>query len=225
MSKSIGKQASRAPIGRKETKQEQPPLVPPEFVRELQNASDLGNGYLLVRLKGAPEVSRQAGYPMYNVEFKKIRGVPIISKRDIRALAISLSYQLPTSSAPSSAAEGKIRGTARLVDWTQDGTLLESAKVEAAWGETRKAVNAAREQGEIFSVWVKGKHWYPSEAMKFERTSLAAINRALGDIDPSSKLLFLLHTHGAIGGQTPADAVANGKFDDVLYLAAEWARV
>ena len=118
----------------------------------------------------------------------------------------------------------EVRGEARLVSWTQDGTLVEGSKVEAAWGVKRQTVDAARERGEIFSVWVKGKHWYSSEALKLERGALAAINRALGDVDPSSKLLFLLRQHGALDGYTPADAVADGKFDDVLRLATDWAR-
>ena len=116
-----------------------------------------------------------------------------------------------------------MRGEARLVNWTQDGTLLEGSKVEAAWGVKRQTVDAARRRGEIFSVWVKGMHWYPSEALKLERPALAKINGALGDIDPSSKLLFLLRKHGALGGRTPADAVAEGKFDDVMRLATDWA--
>lgn len=127
---------------------------------------------------------------------------------------------LQNHTAPLQAA---MRGEARLVNWTQDGTLLEGSKVEEAWGVKRQTVDAARRRGEIFSVWVKGMHWYPGEALKFERTILAKINGALGDIDPSSKLLFLLRKHGALGVQTPADAVADGKLEDVLRLATDWA--
>ncbi|HEX8611616.1 MAG TPA: hypothetical protein VF800_10050 [Telluria sp.] len=124
------------------------------------------------------------------------------------------------STAPLQAAG---RGEARLVSWTQDGTLVAGGEVEAAWGVKRQTVDAARQRGEIFSVWVKGKHWYPGDALKFERPTLAKINAALGPTDPSSKLLFLLRKHGALGGQTPADAVAAGKVDEVLRLASDWA--
>lgn len=116
------------------------------------------------------------------------------------------------------------RGEARLVKWIQDGTLVEGSKVEAAWGVKRQTVDAARERGEIFSVWVKSKHWYPGEALKLERSALAAVNRALGDVDPSSKLLFLLKQHGALGGHCAADAIAHGHLDDVVRLASGWAR-
>lgn len=115
------------------------------------------------------------------------------------------------------------RGEALLVAWTQDGTLVDGGKIEQAWGVRRQTVDAARERGEIFSIWVKNKHWYPGEALHFERSELAAISRTLGDIDPSSKLLFLLRQHGALGGRTAADAVAGGQLGDVLRLAADWA--
>lgn len=134
------------------------------------------------------------------------------------------SVPLPEKVISTATIRANVRGEARLVNWTQDGTLVWGVTVETAWGVKRQSVDAARERGEIFSVWVKGKHWYPSEALKVERSALAAINRALGNADPSSKLLFLLRKHGALGGQTPADAVIAGKRDDVLRLAADWAR-
>lgn len=134
------------------------------------------------------------------------------------------SVSLPHHGISSAPARAELLGEARLVSWTQDGMLVEVSKVEAAWGVKRQAVDAARQRGEIFSVWVRGKHWYPGDVLKLERAALAAINRALGDVDPSSKLLFLMRKHGALGGQTAADAVAQGKFDDVLRLASDWAR-
>jgi hypothetical protein len=132
---------------------------------------------------------------------------------------------IPTDTpATSPQQRAEMRGEARLVGWTQDGTLVDGGKIEQAWGVRRQTVDAARERGEIFSIWVKNKHWYPGEALHFERSDLAAINQALGDIDPSSKLLFLLRQHGGLGGRTPAEAVESNRFEDVIRLAAEWGR-
>lgn len=135
----------------------------------------------------------------------------------------SAPHALPDQAISTEPLQAAMRGEARLVNWTQDGTLLEGSKLEAAWGVKRQTVDAARRRGEIFSVWVKGMHWYPGEVLKFDRATLAKINGALGDIDPSSKLLFLLRKHGALGAQTPADAVADGKLEDVMRLATDWA--
>lgn len=115
------------------------------------------------------------------------------------------------------------RGEARLVEWTRDGTLLDSSTLANSWGVTRQALDAARNRREVFSLWVKGQHWYPSELLKFERTVFIRINASLGDLDATSKLMFLLHKHGALKGRTPAEA-AQDMLDDVLRLAANWAR-
>ena len=115
------------------------------------------------------------------------------------------------------------RGEARLVGWTQDGTLIDSAQLARAWGVRRQTLDAARGRGEVFSLWIKGQHWYPAELLKFERAVFARLHAALGAIDPSSKLIFLLHRHGALGGRTPAEAAAGGLVEEVVRLAAAWS--
>lgn len=129
-----------------------------------------------------------------------------------------------SSGSPGAAAlrQAQARGEARLLTWTRDGTLVDSATVANAWGIRRQTLDAARARGEVFSLWIKGQHWYPAEMLKFERAAFARINAALGDADPSRKLLFLLHRHGAVGGRTPADAAAD-RLEDVVRLAAGWS--
>jgi hypothetical protein len=119
--------------------------------------------------------------------------------------------------------EALARGELRLVKWTKDGTLIDGKPLADAWDITRQGLDKARERGEIFSVRVKGRHYYSTEAVHFKRNDLAEINRALGDIDPASKLIFLRRKHGALGGRTPADAVEKGKLMDVVRLAKDWA--
>lgn len=113
-----------------------------------------------------------------------------------------------------------LRGESRLVKWTQDGTLVPVAALENAWGIKRQSIDAARERREIFSVFVRGQHWYPAEALKFDRAALTAVVKALGDESASSRLMFLLRRHGALGGRTPAEAVEQGMLSDVLRAAS-----
>lgn len=115
------------------------------------------------------------------------------------------------------------RGEERLVSWTKDGTLVDGSKIENAWNLKRQSIDHARKQGKLFSVWVGGQHWYPSEILNFTRKDFASLNEALGDIERTSKLLFLMRKHGALGGLTAADAVSVGKLPQVLRLAADWA--
>ena len=116
------------------------------------------------------------------------------------------------------------RGEARLVKWTQDGTLVPVSVVEEAWGIKRQSVDAARERNEVFSVFVRGQHWYPAEALKLRRAELATVVKALGAESATSKLVFLLRRHGALGGRTPAEAVDQGMLHDVVRLAGAWGR-
>lgn len=120
---------------------------------------------------------------------------------------------------PKVVAESLARGEERLVKWTRDGTLVPVSAVESAWGIKRQSVDAARERNEIFSVYVKGQHWYPAEALKFERPSLAKVLRSLGDQSATSKLMFLTKRHGGLGDRTPADATQAGMLQDVLGIA------
>jgi hypothetical protein len=119
--------------------------------------------------------------------------------------------------------EALARGEVRLVQWTRDGTLVDGRQLCDAWGLTRQGLDKARERGEIFSVRVKGLHYYPAEAAHFARDDLARINRELGDIDPARKLVFLKRKHGALAGGTAAEAVEKGRLMDVLRLAKDWA--
>jgi len=111
------------------------------------------------------------------------------------------------------------RGERRLVTWTQDGTLLTVSAVETAWGIKRQSVDAARERNEIFSLYVRGQHWYPAEALKFDRASLAKIVQELGDLGSTTKLLFILRRHDGLKGMTPLEAVEKGMLEKVMGIA------
>lgn len=128
--------------------------------------------------------------------------------------------QPPSERVPDAIGQALLSGEARLVKWTQDGTLVPVSAVEAAWGIKRQSVDAARERNEIFSVYVRGQHWYPAEALMIDRASLAAVVRALAKESATSKLLFLRRRHAALGNRTPAEAIEQGMLQDVLRLAA-----
>jgi hypothetical protein len=146
----------------------------------------------------------------------------LLKERDFGRVSVRVAQAPQDGATVINAAQ--TRGEARLVKWTQDGTLVPVSTVEAAWGIRRQSVDAARERGEIFSVYVRGQHWYPAEALKLGRTELAAVVKALGEESASSKLVFLLRRHDALGARTPAEAADQGLLHDVLRLARAWGR-
>lgn len=131
----------------------------------------------------------------------------------------------PASNDVATVVRAHTLGKTRLINWTRDGTLVPADTVAQNWGVSPHTVDAARERGEIFSLWLSGAHWYPREALRYERPVLSAICHALGDVDSSSKLLFLLRTHGALGGKTVNQAIENGMLDRVIELAKSWGRI
>lgn len=135
----------------------------------------------------------------------------------------SVGAKMPPAQDGQSHHRAVLRGEARLVQWIENGVLVNGSALEQAWGLTRQALDAARKRGDLFSLWIKNQHWYPADFLKFEREALAEISHALGDIDPTDKLLFLLREHGALGGMRP-DAAVEDRMADVLRLAAAWGR-
>lgn len=132
---------------------------------------------------------------------------------------MSVSVESAPAGATAAIAEAELRGEARLVRWTQDGTLVPVSVVEKHWGVKRQTVDAARRRREIFSLFVRGQHWYPAEALKFNRIALGEIVKALGEGGATSKLLFMLRRHGTLGNRTPAEGVDNGMLHDVIRVA------
>lgn len=181
---------------------------------------------LAEQLAHVPEHDRKrAAAAMLESLYEALHDAGVAVERPASAPGVQLAAGAADAPDPAGAAavrRAQVRGEARLVAWTRDGTLVDSPTVAAAWGIRRQTLDAARTRGEVFSLWVKGQHWYPAEMLKFERPAFARIHAALGNADPSRKLLFLLHRHGALRGRTPADAAAD-QLEDVVRLAAGWS--
>lgn len=182
------------------------------------------------QVAGVPEHDRKrAAAAMLESLYEALQDAGVAVERPAAVPGVQLAsdaaeaFSQPDPTRDAALARAQARGEARLVAWTRDGTLVDSATVAEAWAIRRQTLDAARARGEVFSLWVKGQHWYPAEMLKFERRAFAQLNAALGDADPSRKLLFLLHRHGALGGRTPADAAAD-QHDDVVRLAAGWSQ-
>jgi len=115
------------------------------------------------------------------------------------------------------------RGHETYVRWTRDGTLLSSTEFAPRWGVTRQALEQAVERGELFSLKVGNRRYYPSVFLSLTRPLVAEITRTLGSADADEKLIFMLRTHGGLGGRSIAEAVSAGMEDRVLNLAQSWA--
>jgi len=107
--------------------------------------------------------------------------------------------------------------------WIRDRVVLSSAEFAAARGVASESLVALQAGGELFALNIEGDVWWPAELLKLSAADASALCRALGDTGESSKLIFVMRKHGALGGRTVTEAVANGQLADVLRLARNWA--
>ena len=129
--------------------------------------------------------------------------------------------------APASTVSGlgaaALRGQEAVARWIEEGTLMASAEFAQAWGLSRQALDQAVERGELFSMKLGNKRFYPRELLRLDRPTVARVCKALGDASAVEKLVFWLRQHGGLGGASAVDAAAAGKTDRVVQLAQAWA--
>jgi len=116
------------------------------------------------------------------------------------------------------------RGRLRLLEWEQSGTLISADQFAGLAGVPVTALPEAEARHELFSLTVDGRTLYPAELLKLEPEVATVVCYALGDLDGASKLVFLLRGHGALSGKTVADAVSQGRLDQVIALAQAFSR-
>lgn len=115
------------------------------------------------------------------------------------------------------------RGLRAREDWIRQGILVQTNEFAAACGLTVETLLARRAAGDVFSVHVDDNDWWPAELLKLAPTDARDLCQHLAFADESSKLVFLMRRHGALGGRTVVQASAEGQMGDVLRLAKAWS--
>ncbi len=188
-------------------------------------SNDLGTPVLLRRL-----AQLEASVGRLSADLGSLR-------REVRAQGIQPSaprgarktQAAATSTARSQAAGGlagaAARGEAARVQWVKDGLVVPGEQLAQAWGLTRQALAPAAQRGEVFSVKVGNRLYYPRSFLVLDRETVATVCRALGALGPSEKLMFWLRDHGALAGKSVAAALEAGiALAKIERLAAAWAR-
>ncbi|MEB2122847.1 hypothetical protein VDS34_06035 [Xanthomonas campestris pv. campestris] len=92
---------------------------------------------------------------------------------------------------------------------------------------SRQAVSKALDSQRIFYLEYNSQRYFPAfyADKKYERKHLDVITRILGDLPGGSKMQFFLTPKGSLGGATPLQALADGRFKKVKDIAAAFAEV
>ena len=107
--------------------------------------------------------------------------------------------------------------------WIQGGLLVGSAAFGLSWSRTRQALEQACERGELFSLKIGNKRWYPASLMDLNVDDVKAVCLLLRGVDPLSQFIFWERKHGALAGQTLPQALQAGKTAAVLRTAEVFA--
>ena len=153
--------------------------------------------------------------------------VPKAGRRGSAAVAEALAKSdVPGKALGTGGLAGAVaRGEAARVQWVKDGLVVPADRLAQAWGLTRQALAPAADRGEIFSVKVGNRLYYPQAFLALDRETVATICRALGALSSSEKLMFWLREHGSLAGKRVDAAMESGvTLAKVERLAAAWAR-
>jgi hypothetical protein len=107
--------------------------------------------------------------------------------------------------------------------WIQDGLLVGSVAFGLSWSRTRQALEQACDRGELFSLKIGNKRWYPASFMGLPAEDVKAVCMLLRGVDPVSQFIFWERKHGSLAGQTLPQALQAGKTAAVLRTAEVFA--
>jgi hypothetical protein len=146
------------------------------------------------------------------------------NRRATQALA---NLQVRLGIAPGTGAEQATeleQGSERVKrGWIQDGLLVGSAAFGLSWSRTRQALDQACDRGELFSLKIGNKRWYPTSLMGLSAEAVKAVCLLLRGVDPVSQFIFWECKHGSLAGQTLPQALRAGKTAAVLRTAEVFA--
>lgn len=195
----------------------------------VEQATDLGDGYVIVKLSSLCEPSTEGG-PV-------VPAIPHTQMRRVIARALEIGMQVPpplmskqpVETAPENnsglLATMEEKALSRRQQLHQQGKLLASAQICDRLGISRAALSKAVRDRRMF--WVEGSsgtRWYPSffaDGMT-SRRDLERVSQALADMPGAVKWQFFTTPKHSLDGRVPIEAIRRGELEQVLRSAAEF---
>jgi hypothetical protein len=120
-------------------------------------------------------------------------------------------------------AAAKLRGVEQMKQLIEaGGSVLRASEVADLLGLTRQAVDKRRTQNRLIGL-TQGRRGYAYPRFQFaESRALAGLEDVLGalpDADPTGQLIFFVNPNDFLDGETPADALRQGRIDEVVRAA------
>lgn len=105
------------------------------------------------------------------------------------------------------------------------GELVPAGKFAQELDISRQALSKAVTAQRMFFIELGGERYFPSFFLdpKYQRQQLERVSQSMGELPGASKLQFFATKRASLAGQTPLQALANGKFSRVREVAAAFA--
>jgi len=146
------------------------------------------------------------------------------SERALRALSAMPARLKPLQGVAEESAQAEEQASeAAKGEWIRDGRLISSKEMGQAWHRTRQALEQACERGELFSLKIVNRRWYPAMFAELGADDVKAVCTLLQPLDPVSCFIFWVRKHASLGGKTMAEALKDGQLAAVLRAAESFA--
>lgn len=190
----------------------------------IEQAADLGAGYVIIKLRDVAVVRRKPGTA-------RAAELPIMSReRLVTALhrGGTLAGEQPEQPRARPADNDAFmrnmatQEQARRSELEQSGQLISAQELAQRLAVSNQAVSKALKSGRLFALdGSGGRLLYPAFYAdgKVSRRDLEAVTRALGDIPASSKWQFFTNPKASLEGISPLEALRRGQREAVMVSA------
>jgi len=114
-------------------------------------------------------------------------------------------------------------GQTQLVEWVEEGALMPSEEFAAKWGMTPQGLQKAASRGELPSIKVSNRTYYPAVLCDLPRPFATRLGQAMRSLSPGQQVIFLLRRHGALDGKSIGELTTSAQQARALELAQSWA--
>lgn len=119
------------------------------------------------------------------------------------------------------------RGLGSKLRWVEAGEVLPASAVASKWRVTTRSVGEAARQGELSSIVISRRRYYPREFTELDPHVVKAVSQALRPVSDETALMFWKRAHGSLGGKTSTmvllDETVENRQQRVVELAQAWA--
>jgi len=102
---------------------------------------------------------------------------------------------------------------------------MPSEEFAAKWGMTPQGLQKAASRGELPSIKVSNRTYYPAVLCDLPRPFATRLGQAMRSLSPGQQVIFLLRRHGALDGKSIGELTTSAQQARALELAQRYNRV